>query len=181
MKRRTMLRTDFSVFMCIVFMLAGCLLVLLISNLAVVIVDPSTVIISGIIRASGLEAGSSGNVEMTGKIYAGGNVDKTPHFVDVRRDGLVFYPGENHLPVAALAQPGNTFEKLLDSIAPKANRDYVVLLVRPGTASLSRKLRGAIIGRGIDVGLEIYEAGQAVNSGRGSREQEKGAARAPSV
>ena len=73
MKRRNMLRADFSVFMCIIFMLAGCLLVLLISNLAVVLVDPATVIISGIIRASGFEAGSSGNEEMTGKIYTGGN------------------------------------------------------------------------------------------------------------
>ena len=176
MKRRNMLRADFSVFMCIIFMVSGCLLVVLISNLSVVIVDPATVVISGVIRVPGYEPGTSGNMESYGKIYPGGNVDKKPRFVDVQRDQLVFYPGESRLPLSALAKPGNLFDRLLDAVAPHASREYVVLLVRPGTAALTRKLRGEITSRGIDVGLEIYEARQPVNYERALHENKNGGA-----
>lgn len=169
-----MLRADFSLFICIVFMLAGCLLIVLVSNLAVVIVDPATVIISGIIRAPGMESGASGNEEMVGKMHRGGNVDKVPHFVDVRRDRLVFYPGAHDVPLASLAKPGNEFDRLLGAVQPRARSEYVVLIVRPGAAALTRKLRAAVVAQGIDVGLEIYEAEQPVNYERALRERAKG-------
>ncbi len=174
MGRRNMLRADLSMFMSIIFMLAGCLLIMLISNLAIVIVDPATVVISGIIRAPGMQRGASGNLEQVGKIDPGGNVDKLPHFVDVNPGGLIFYPGGNRAPLASLAQPGNSFENLLDAVAPRAEHEYVVLIVRPGTAALTRKLRAAVTGRGIDIGLEIYEANQPVNYVRSLHASPKG-------
>jgi hypothetical protein len=174
MKRRDFLRSDFSMFMGLVFMLAGALLAILISNLAIVIVDPATVVISGVIRAPGMEQGSSGNQQLLGKIHAGGNVDKLPHFVDVYRDRLVFYPGERRLPTDDLAKKDNYFENFLADISHRARSEYVVLLVRPGTAALSRKLRTSVIEHGIDVGLEIYEADQRANYERALHERKPG-------
>lgn len=163
MRRRTdLLRSDFSAFMFIVFMLAGCLLVILISNMAVVVVDPATVVVSGILRAPGFVAGTSSNTATPGHIYAGGNVTKHAHFVDVHPDHLIFYPDEKRIPIATLAQPGNPFEQLIAALQPRRNADYIVLLVRPRTAALTRTLRKAVLDAGLDVGLDIYEQHQKV-------------------
>ena len=163
MRRRTdLLRSDFSAFMFIIFMVAGCLLVILISNMAIVVVDPATVVISGILRAPGFAAGTSGNVSTPGHIYAGGNVTKHAYFVDVYADHLIFYPGEKRVPVSALAQRGNPFEQLIASLQPRRNDDYIVLLVRPHSAAVTHTLRKAGLDAGLDVGLDIYEQGQKV-------------------
>lgn len=170
MRHRKLLRPDFTLFMALVFMLAGCLLVVLISNVAVAVVDPATVVVSGVLRAPGPEAGAGVLAGSRARPAAGGNVDKQPRYVEVRKNRLVFYPGADALPVPVLAQPGNAFERLLDDVAGRAADEYIVLVVRPGTAALTRRLRSAITARGIDVGLDIYEESQPVNYGRSLRD-----------
>lgn len=161
-RRRSVLTTDLSVFMTVILMLAGCLITLLIINLAARMADPNLIVVGTVIRAPGYHRGSNVDTRATGRVLVG-NVDKKPFYIDVHPDGLHLLPGGLKLSPRDFDRPGSPLQTLLDRIEPKADEQYVLLLVRPRTAALVRSLRKAITERGIDVGLELYETYDPIN------------------
>ena len=161
-RRRSVLSTDLSAFMIVILMLAGCLITLLIINLAARMADPNLIVVGTIIRAPGYQQGSNVDTRATGRVLVG-NVDKKPFYIDVYPDRLQLLPGGLKLLPRDFERPGSPFQTLLDRIEPKADEQYVLLLIRPRTAAIVRGLRKAITDRGIDVGLELYETYDPIN------------------
>jgi hypothetical protein len=177
MKKRDRLGPDFTAFLSIIFMVAGALLVLLLSNTASLLANPDAVVISSLLHSRGLAPGgelSSGIGAFAGAVVVGGNTNKVPHYIDVHADHLIFYPGARRVPVSSLGKPGNPFEKLVAEVTPKRADEYIVLLARPRSAAIVRTLRQVMLERGIDVGIELYEANRPAEidmSLRGAAEQ----------
>lgn len=91
-----------------------------------------------------------------------GNRGKTPLFVDIWRDRLIIYPEGSVVCAVDLQRPDNRFEQLLRRMEQRRDREYLLLLVRPGSAHLFRRLRAAIRDRHLDLGTELYEEGRPV-------------------
>lgn len=161
-RRRSVLSTDLSAFMTVVLMLAGCLIVLLIVNLAARLADPNLIVIGTVIRAPGYQQGSNTDARSTGRVITG-NFDKKPIYLDVHPDKLIFLPGGRSMPVRGMDRPTGLLETMLARIEPKRDGEYVLLLVRPRTAAIVRKLKQSILARGIDVGMELYDDYETVH------------------
>jgi hypothetical protein len=154
-------KTDLSSFMCIVLMLTGALVTILITNIMIISANPENISVTTVIRAHGFVDGQlQGSAS---DLFPYGNRTKEPSYVDVHRDHLVIYPGEEVLSLADLESEGNAFEKLLKKVQPASDKEYIVLLVRPRSAIVARRLKKAIRDRGIDIGYELYEENRPVD------------------
>lgn len=159
---------DFSSFMCVILMLIGVLMILLISNVLTIISNPENVTISAVIKGSlyaeKTEADEDQGLMLVPKF---GNKLKDPVYVDVYGDQLVIYPEQKIVPVVDLERSGNAFERLLNAVAAKKDERYIVLLARPRSARVLRRLRNAIHDREVDMGFELYEEGRTVEVAAG--------------
>lgn len=158
MRRRALLRPDLTAFMSVLFMLLGCLLVVLVGNLSSAVADTESTVVRAVLRASGDEQSEVAAARLT----PAGNIDKVQHYIDIHPDRLVFMPGNLVQPVPWEPGVSNRFDALLAEVAPRRETDYIVLLVRPRTAALSRQLRERVLASGIDVGYELYEGDRPI-------------------
>jgi len=154
---------DFSSFMCVILMLIGILMILLVSNILSIMSNPENVQISSVIHSAMYVPGGPQELEGQISIFPKfANKSKEPTYVDVYRDRFVIYPDEAVVQGGEMERPGNAFEKLLSRIVERKDREYIILLVRPRSATMFRRLRTAIKDRGVDVGYELYETGRPV-------------------
>jgi hypothetical protein len=137
---------DLFPFLGVVLMAAGVLIVALVSNLLAVLESPDHVRITSIIRSSGVGA-QAGEA-------------KQPSRVEVYRDHLVIYPDEVVVAVRDLDREGDAFKKLLDDVSAEKESRYILLMARPGSATVVNLLKKRIRACGVDVGCELYEAGR---------------------
>lgn len=154
---------DFSSFMCVILMLIGVLMILLISNVVTIISNPENVQISAVVHNAMYDENKGPNDQDTTLVPKFNNKSKEPTYIDVYRDRLVLYPDESVVPAGQIIQPGNRFEQVLKKVAAKKDREYIILLARPGSASMVRRLRRAIHDKQVDVGFELYEANRPVD------------------
>jgi hypothetical protein len=155
---------DFSSFMCVILMLIGVMMIMLISNVLTIISNPENVQISSVIERA-TYSGDGKTDDSLNLVPKFMNKHKNPTYIDVYRDRIIIYPEQTIVQAGEIAQEGNAFEKTLNAIADNADAEYIVLLARPRSASLFRRLRAAIKDRGVDVGFELYEANRPVNLG----------------
>lgn len=160
-RRKSETKQDLSSFMAILIMTIGVLVVLLVSNTVIIISNPENTAITSVVTSAlyvpmgeGTEGGSP---------FPHGNVQKEPNYIDVHRDRVILYPGSEVVPVRDLERVGNPLERKLDRVEAAKDQEYIVLLVRPRAAAVQRRLVKAIRDRGIDIGLELFEAGREVN------------------
>lgn len=151
---------DFSSFMCVILMLIGVLMILLISNVLTIISNPENVQISALIKNALYDENPTDDMAMIVPKFA--NKAKEPVYVDVYRDSIVIYPEEIVVKSGEITQPGNAFEQLLGRVSELRDRKYIVLLARPHSARMVRRLRETIKDRKIDIGFELYEANRPV-------------------
>lgn len=161
---------DLSSFMCIILMMIGVMIIMLVVNVVIIISNPENIQITSIVR-SGMYAGEGGSEDTIGHSppFPFGNKAKEPSYVDVQRDHLVVYPGQEVVALRDLERSGNAFERLLNMIQTNSAVEYVVLLARPGTATVVHRLKKAIRDRGIDIGCELYEANRPVEYDRAAK------------
>jgi len=150
-RNRDSTKTDFSSFMCIILMLTGCLVTIMVANIMIINSNPDNFVITSVIGLSG---------------FAGGNVSKDANYIDVYRDRLEVYfdKGERKavVPLSDLELSGNPLEQMVEQVYQIRETEYIVLLVRPYAAEITRRLRAAIVSRGIDLGMELFEADKEV-------------------
>ena len=151
---------DLSSFMSVLIMTIGCLVVLLVSNVIIIISNPENTSISTVVRAA-VEAVGDDNLSATTP-FPYGNRLKEPTYVDVYKDRLIIYPGEEIVPLPDLEREGNAFELLVNQIENNNSREYVVFLVRPHAALVVRRLKKMVKVKGIDVGFELFEQNREV-------------------
>jgi hypothetical protein len=150
-RNRDSTKTDFSSFMCIILMLTGCLVTIMVANVMIISSNPDNFVITSVI---GLTS------------FSGGNVAKDANYVDVYRDRLELYFEKGRrkevVTMADLELRGNFFEEFLAQVYNVRETEYVVMLVRPNSAEISRRLRKAVSDRGIDLGMELFEENKEV-------------------
>jgi len=161
-KQKQEAKTDFSSFMCIILMLTGCLVTIMVANIMIISANPDNITITSVTALSD---------------FAGGNVAKDANYIDVYRDRLDLYfdKGERMESVAIsdLEIRGNKLEEFISRVYGVRDVEYIVMLVRPHSAEITRRLRNAIRNRGIDLGMELFGADQEIMF-RGGMVAEKG-------
>jgi hypothetical protein len=160
---------DLSSFMCIILMLIGVMIIMLVANTVVIISNPENIQITSVIQSSGMYMGDGAGDQSTSPPFPFGNKSKEPSYVDVQRDHLVLYPSAEVVPLRDLERKGNGLERMLNQIQTNAATEYVVLLARPGTATVIHRLKKTIRDRGIDIGCELYEADRLVEYDRAAK------------
>lgn len=159
---------DLSSFMCIILMVIGVMCIILIVNVVLIISNPENIRITSLIQSA--SAWMGGQTELGGgQPFPFGNRAKEPSYIDVQKDHLVLYPGEEVVSLRDLERPGNAFEQLLNAIESRKDQEYVVLLARPGTAQVFHRLKKLVLDRGIDLGWELFEEGRPVEYERAAK------------
>ncbi|HDL77619.1 MAG TPA: hypothetical protein ENG36_02505 [Lentisphaerae bacterium] len=159
--RRALGQVELIGFMPIILMTVGCLVILLVVNTVIIISNPENIRITSVIRGALYEPGRRTGLE-TGAPFPFGNREKEPVYFDVHPEYIVLYPGKVRVTLGDLLVPGNPLERMLDLVEQHKDAYYVVILARPQTARLTRKLRKLVQARGIDLGFELFEAEREV-------------------
>ncbi len=88
---------------------------------------------------------------------------KEPRFIDVHPNHLILHPGEQMVTWESRDQLESRLADFIAPIEERRDSEYVVLLVRPQSASIASHLRDILRNRNIDVDLEMFDAGRPVN------------------
>lgn len=147
--------------MAILIMTIGALVVLLVSNTVIIISNPENTAVTSVVTSSLYIPGGDGSEG--GSPFPLGNMNKEPNYIDVNRDRIVMYPGDEVLPVRDLERRGNALEAFLERVYEVRDTEYIVLLVRPHSAEVYRRLAKAVRDRDIDLGIELFEADREVD------------------
>lgn len=139
-------RLDLFPFLAVVLMAAAILIVALVANLLTVLGSPEHLRITSIVRSTGTGASAG--------------AAKLPSRVDVYRDHLVIHPDEVIVAVRDMDREGEAFGRLLDEVSAEKDDRYILLMARPGSATVVNLLKKKIRACGVDVGCELVEAGR---------------------
>jgi hypothetical protein len=89
---------------------------------------------------------------------------KSPSYVDCHPGDnpdnpyVVLYPGGTKVTWTELQKPNNEFEKMLAKIQERSAKEYIIVMVRPGSVKAYRQVRKMIGKRPIDVGYDAIDA-----------------------
>ena len=83
---------------------------------------------------------------------------KLPTYLDCSASGISMFPGETNVSPSELTSPGNAVEKALDRIEANNAKEYVIVLVRPGSLPVYRAARKLLANRSIDIAYDTLEA-----------------------
>ncbi|MDD2235859.1 MAG: hypothetical protein PHP44_04440 [Kiritimatiellae bacterium] len=86
--------------------------------------------------------------------------EKEPLYIDVHADQLTLYPGEATVKVSELNQADTPLAAMIARVAAHRDEQYIVLIIRPGSVRVARRLKGMIEDHHIDVGSELLEQNQ---------------------
>ena len=168
---------DSSGFQNIVLMLIGVLMMMLVSNVLTIISNPENIKIGALVTGSVYGEEEEKDTFIPPKFQ---NMKQDPIYVDVEPTRLIIHPEQKVIEARDLVFEGNDFELFLDDVERVKSVRYIVLLLRPGSATFQRKLRQVIRDRGIDVGFEPWDAGREIKV-LGAPELPKPAAAAPAA
>ena len=152
---------------CLVLVLISCLMLVLITNVSIYFGDPNNMSVGS--GAGGDEWGMTRYVQDTfGDLvpFPQGNRALSPDYIDVHPDRLVFYPGREVMSIYDLREPGNAFDRQLDKFRKNsayAEEAYIILLIRPYTATIANELRRQIKQAGISMGFELFPEDKEVD------------------
>ena len=150
---------DSSGFQNIVLMLIGVLMMMLVSNVLTIISNPENIKIGAIVTGSVYGEDEEADTFIPPKFQ---NMRQDPIYIDVEPNRLVIYPEKKEIAARDLMFEGNDFEIFLRDVEKVKSVRYVILLLRPGSATFQRKLRRIIRERGVDVGFEPWDAGREI-------------------
>ena len=150
---------DSSGFQNIVLMLIGVLMMMLVSNVLTIISNPENIKIGALVTGSVYGEDEEKDTFIPPKFQ---NMKQDPIYVDVEPTRLIIHPEKRVIEARDLVFEGNDFELFLDDVERVKSVRYIVLLLRPGSATFQRKLRQVIRDRGIDVGFEPWDTGRDI-------------------
>ena len=150
---------DSSGFQNIVLMLIGVLMMMLVSNVLTIISNPENIKIGALVTGSVYGENDEKDTFIPPKFQ---NMKQDPIYVDVEPTRLIIHPEKRVIEARDLVFEGNDFEQFLDDVERVKTVRYIVLLLRPWSATFQRKLRQVIRDRGIDVGFEPWDTGREI-------------------
>ena len=101
--------------------------------------------------------------------------------MDVHPDKVVVYPYDSEFSQRSLIFQTTDYDTMLEIVASRPDKEYVLFLVRPQAARVYNLLRSRIESynrtvredaRKIDMGMELYESGREVDAGMTTRQRE---------
>ncbi len=104
------------------------------------------------------------NQPQSDSVLIGSQTIKEPYYIDIHPGRLILYPGEQIIPWSeAMEQLDPRLMAFLDKVEAQRDEAYIVLLVRPHSAAASRRMARLVRDRGIDLDVELFEAGRSVD------------------
>jgi len=94
---------------------------------------------------------------------AGGNVVKSPSYLDCSAEGVNIFPGDITVLAGELQQTSNQVKVVIDRIQGNASNEYVIVLVRPGSLPVYRQVRKMLANRPIDIAYDALEANAKID------------------
>lgn len=85
-------------------------------------------------------------------------LQQRPLYIDCHSDSAIIIPGDISVPIQELRDPGNPVDRLLARVQANTEKEYIILLARPGSLPVYRYLRKELIRRGIAAGSDVVEA-----------------------
>ncbi len=151
---------------CLVLVLISCLMLVLITNVSIYFGDPNNMAVGS---GTDGEWGMNRYVQVNYGDYAHfphGNTMLSPDYIDVHPEHLVFYPSREVMSIYDIREPGNAFQRQLEKFTNNeeyGKENYIVLLIRPYTATIANELRRQIRQAGISIGFELMKADEKVD------------------
>jgi hypothetical protein len=81
-----------------------------------------------------------------------------PIYLDCSKAGVRIMPADISVTPGQLIQPGNDVERVLTRVQAQPDKEYVIMLVRPGSLPVYRYLRKELIRRRITTGFDVVDS-----------------------
>lgn len=153
-RKKGSFKQDLASFMCILIMTIGVLVVMLVVNVLIMMSNPDNYAIFTVFKPK------EGESDPKQARFA--NTKLEPIYLDVHPNHMVIYPGSNYVAAADLEVEGNPFEVWLRRLERRKDKNYFLILARPRSAILERKVESIIVERGLGLGVELYDAEDVV-------------------
>lgn len=89
---------------------------------------------------------------------------KEAQYLDCHPDKVITYPGNITNTWEQLQRPDNSIEKLLDKVQANHSNEYVVIMARPQSVKVFRRVRKMVTSRAnLDFGMDVVDANYVVN------------------
>lgn len=95
-------------------------------------------------------------VEKDGK---GANKNKTPIYIEARKDGFILHPDKEFAPRADLYDENSRLRQTIANLKANKDKEYLILILRPDGLEMFDKARNLVRQEGIDIGYEPLEFG----------------------
>ena len=89
----------------------------------------------------------------------GTNQNKTPLYIEARKDGFVLHPSKEFAPRADLYDERSPLRKTIANLKANKDKQYLILILRPDGLEMFNKIRESVEQDGIDIGYEPLEYG----------------------
>lgn len=89
----------------------------------------------------------------------GANKDKTPLYIEARKDGFILHPDKDFAPRADLYDENSPLRKAIAFLKANKDKQYLILILRPDGLEMFNKIRDLVEEEGIDIGYEPLEFG----------------------
>lgn len=87
------------------------------------------------------------------------NQEKTPIYIECRKDGFTLHPNKKFAPRADLYDEASPLRKTIAELKASKNEQYLILILRPDGLEMFDKIREQVQEAGIDIGYEPLEYG----------------------
>lgn len=89
----------------------------------------------------------------------GANQNKTPLYIEARKDGFILHPSKEFAPRADLYDEQSPLRTTVANLKANKDEQYLILILRPDGLEMFDKIRELVEQDGIDIGYEPLEYG----------------------
>lgn len=112
-----------------------------------------------VLTTQALEPQEAVIVAKTDEDSKGLNRNKSPIYLEARKDGFILHPSKDFAPRADLYDEQSPLRKTIASLKANKERQYLILILRPDGIEMFDKARELVVQEGIDIGYEPLEYG----------------------
>ena len=89
----------------------------------------------------------------------GANQNKTPLYIEARKDGFILHPSQEFAPRADLYDEQSPLRTTVANLKANKDEQYLILILRPDGLEMFDRIRELVEQDGIDIGYEPLEYG----------------------
>ena len=112
-----------------------------------------------VLTTQALEPQEAVVVAKTDENSRGANQNKSPLYIESRKDGFILHPGKEFAPRADLYDEESPLRKTIANLKANKDKQYLILILRPDGLEMFTKIRELVEQDGIDIGYEPLEYG----------------------